>query len=509
MAPNVSTKQITQDWGEYRRLLLAETDVSGGMSHANIMKHRQELESDIEAWIKFFFPGSARYPFARFHSKFFKRILNNPEWYETISWSRELSKTTCTMFVIMYLTLTGKKKNVLLISNSYDNAERLLEPYRAHLDSNQRIQLYYGDQRHVGHWEAGDFRTKTGATFRACGALQSPRGTKSVEDVRPDCILLDDFDTDEDVRNPETIKNKWDWFENAVYGTRSISNTCTVLWIGNIIATDCCITRAGKMSDHWDVVNIRDKEGNSTWPEKNSEEQIDRVLSKISTKAQQQEYFNNPLTEGDIFKEMVWGKCPPLHKLEYVVSYADPSPSNKDKRKVGVSFKANFLIGYYEGKFYVYTGYLDQVPNAEFVLWAYYLRDYVRERTQVMYYVENNTLQDAFFEQVYIPLFQKYGAERGYIPITGDTRKKPDKAARIEGNLEPINRECMLILNEAEKGNPHMQRLVEQFKLFTPQLKAPADGPDCIEGGVWIINDRIRILHEQPSAGRRKHKGMW
>ena len=35
-----------------------------------------------------------------------------------------------------------------------------------------------------------------------------------------------------------------------------------------------------------------------------------------------------------------------------------------------------------------------------------------------------------------------------------------------------------------------MKRLEDQFKLFTPQLKAPADGPDCVEGGVQIINEK-------------------
>ena len=44
---------------------------------------------------------------------------------------------------------------------------------------------------------------------------------------------------------------------------------------GNIIAKDCCVVRAGEMADSWDIVNIRDKNGFSTWPEKNSEEDIE------------------------------------------------------------------------------------------------------------------------------------------------------------------------------------------------------------------------------------------
>jgi hypothetical protein len=50
------------------------------------------------------------------------------------------------------------------------------------------------------------------------------------------------------------------------------------------------------------------------------------------------------------------------------------------------------------------------------------------------------------------------------------------------------------VLNEAEQGNAHMKRLEEQFLLVTPRLPAPADGPDSVEGGVWIINQKIAAI---------------
>ena len=46
----------------------------------------------------------------------------------------------------------------------------------------------------------------------------------------------------------------------------------------------------------------------------------------------------------------------------------------------------------------------------------------------------------------------------------GDEEKKTDKATRIEANLEPLNREGNLILNEAERDNPHMWT----YGLFIP-----------------------------------------
>ena len=76
--------------------------------------------------------------------------------------------------------------------------------------------------------------------------------------------------------------------------------------------------------------------------------------------------------------------------------------------------------------------------------------------------------------------------------IRGDDRKKGDKATRIEANLEPVDREGRLVFNEEEKDNPHMQELVDQFKMFELHLPYCADGPDCVEGGYFIVNSKIR-----------------
>lgn len=500
-------KELLEQWREFRESLLKANDIDASLSVSEIARHRSQLEQDPIEWMRFFFAKWITADFADFQKQAIRRIVSNLEWYEVLSWSRELAKSTITMFCVLYLVLTGKKKNVLLVSNSKENADRLLEPYRVALDSNLRIRQYYGQQEQPGKWEIGEFVTLNGASFRAIGAGQSPRGSRN-EQYRPDVIIIDDFDTDEECRNPDIINKKWEWFENALYFTRSASKPTTIIWCGNIIAKDCCITRAGAVADNWDIVNIRDKYGKSTWPQKNSEEAIDRLLSKVSLRAAQQECFNNPLAVGDVFKEMIWGKIPPLHKFRFLVSYADPAPANSKNKKS--SFKANFLVGCLNGTFYVITGYLDHVSNSEFVDWFYYIHQYVNNKTQTYYYIENNSMQDPFYQQVFIPLFIEKGKQHGfYLSINSDERKKPDKFSRIEGNLEPLNRQNRLILNEKEKENPHMKRLEEQFLLITPQMKAPADGPDCIEGAVWIINQKMQAMMFQPRIGKERKINSW
>ncbi len=479
-----------KEWVEYHRALKNDK-AEDGLTPVERRKRLEALEADPISWISFFFAEFCRYPFTPFHKRAIRRITTNAEWYEVLSWSRELAKSTIVFLAVMYLVLTRRKRNVLLISNSNTNAVRLLEPYKNAFEKNSLLKAYYGDLREIGRWTSCEFSLTTGAAFRALGALESPRGTRK-DAVRPDVVLVDDFDTDEDCRNPDTVKKKWEWFENALFPTRSVSEDLLVVFCGNIIANDCCVKRAGDKADNWDVVNIYDSRGRSTWPEKNTPERIRRIESKISTKAFQQEYMNNPLSEGDVIKEIAWGKCPPLQRLQYIVTYGDPAPSNS-KNKAS-SYKACFLIGYCEGRFYVYTGRLDHVTNDEFVEWYYELREWAGEKVQVRNYIENNKLQDPFYEQVLMPLFAAKGKQKGFIGITPDERCKPPKFDRIEGNLEPMIRQGYLIMNVDERDNPHMKRLEEQFLLLNRSLKSPADGPDCIEGGVWIINSKISTL---------------
>jgi hypothetical protein len=492
------------DWESFRKGLIESTIVDDTESHADQLKRIARLEANPEEWFAYYFPNYYKSEPAPFHKKATRRILANKRWYEVRAWSRELAKSTRTMMEVMFLSLTGEVKNILLISNSSDNAERLLMPYMLNLESNKRIINDYGLQQKPGSWEIGEFTTMGGVSFRALGAGQSPRGTRN-EAIRPDVILLDDIDTDEETRNPDRINKKWEWIEQALIPTISISGNYRIIFCGNIIARDCCITRAIAKADHVDIVNIRDKDGKSSWTQKNSEADIDKILSLISTASAQKEYFNNPVSSGDVFKEINWGKVPPLKSFRFLVAYGDPAPSNSKNGKG--SYKSIFLVGFREGKYYVITGYLDHETNAQYVNWYYYLKDYVSDRTQVYNYIENNKLQDPFYQQVFIPLFAAAAKEKGtMIGIIPDERDKPDKFSRIEGNLEPINRLGCLVLNEDEKGNPHMQRLEEQFLLVNPKLSAPADGPDCIEGAKFIIDQKMIALQPDSwKAGQRQY----
>jgi hypothetical protein len=329
-------KRTIEEWEAYLAELRAGTAIECDMDYAEREKRRLYLERHPLLWIREMFPTEAKYDFAPFQKAAVARILEHEEnWYEVLSWSRELAKSTIVMFVVLFLILTERKRNVILSSNSHDNAVDLLEVYRGQLEANQRILFYYGAQKGV-RWKEDYFITLKGASFRAVGAGQSPRGKKN-KTFRSDLLLLDDFDTDEECRNPDTINQKWNWFEQALYFTRSFSEPLLTIWAGNVIAKDCCIVRAGEKAKelsrrprplgNWDIINIRMvnpgrpdpkedfRHGHSVWPEKNSEEGIDTVLAQVSMSSAQKECFNNPVTQGAYFKEMRWDRVPAIRKF--------------------------------------------------------------------------------------------------------------------------------------------------------------------------------------------------
>lgn len=138
-----------KEWADYKADIRNSTPVET-LSEAEIQKKKTYLEARPIEWIKYFFPKYSKYEFAPFQIRAIKRILGNPEWYEVLSWSRELAKSTIVMFCVMYLVLTGQKKNVMLAAATGDAAKKLLKPYLANFEANGRLKAFYGDQVNLG-----------------------------------------------------------------------------------------------------------------------------------------------------------------------------------------------------------------------------------------------------------------------------------------------------------------------------------------------------------------------
>lgn len=485
-----SDKTFLERWDAYRQNVQRETPVPREETKAQQSARVKRLLNDFPAFCQYYFPNYCSAPFAPFHLKFAKKVAQSDVIYIVRAWAREHAKSVVAgLFVPLFEKFNGRLANMLLVSHSYDNACELLMPLMVNLESNQRLLHDFGQQKSWRGWEVGRFITADGHSFRAIGAGQSPRGSRN-EEKRPDFILIDDIDTDEESRNETRQQKKWDWIEQALFPTMSISGRKRFVVVGNIIAKKGVVMRASKRADDFETVNILDKKGQPSWSSRYSLSDVNYMLSKISYASGQKEYFNNPISEGAVFTDIKWGKVPPLSQFRFLVAYCDASYKNSRTN----DFKAVPLVGELNGDYYIIKAFLEQTILNKMIGWFYDLKAYVAERTQVYNFVECNGFQDAWYQDVFSPALREIEKSQGTLSVSPDDRDKPDKFSRIEGNLEPLNRRGSLIFNEAEANDPHMMRLAEQFKAIEPSLPAHDDGPDAVEGAVWIINNKLRQL---------------
>lgn len=485
-------KQQTRDdkialdfWEEYYKSIQDTEIVDSTESAEEKEVRKKDLEADDERWFKYYFGKYYTSEPMQFHLTVTANVMSNPEFYQVCPHSRELSKTGRAMMMFVKLHCTKKKHMTFLLSATKESAVRLLRPVKLTFEKNQRLRNDYGGTLGIP-WKEDEFVTPMGTTFIAVGAGNAPRGAKN-EEIRPDSIWVDDYDTDVDCRNPIIVDQKWEFFEQAMYGTRSISNPMLVLWNGNIIAEYCCVKKAMKMADHYEIVNIRDKNGKSTWPNKNTEPMIDRVLSKISSASQQKEYFNNPIVLGKIFKKLNYGKVQPLHKYKYLVAYTDPS------YKKNGDFKAMHLIGRWKDEYHVLWVKCQQTSVSAMIDWQFEALHFVDDRSALYLYIEYPWIDDTLKREI-----KKANKRHNRtLNLKADERSKPDKFYRIESNLEPLNTNNKLIFADYLKDTPDMETVEFQFLAISPKSRANDDAPDSCEGGVWIINHK-QLLQAAP-----------
>jgi hypothetical protein len=202
-----------------------------------------------------------------------------------------------------------------------------------------------------------------------------------------------------------------------------------------------------------------------------------------------------------------YDKVPKLSSCERVVIYADPSTSNKDKVNAGkgTSTKAVGVVGYKNLQFFIYWLRVDHASTSQFVDWLFDADEYVRKHNVPVsrMWVENNSFQDSFYEQVIYPEIRQRARIKGRnLPVMGDSRNKPEKFYRIEGTLEPIHRNGDLIFDEKLKDTEDMARMEDQMLDVSP-TSSTMDGPDMLEGAVFKLQEGSVTMENSYVVGKR------
>src|SRR5690606_34886692 len=129
-----------------------------------------------------------------------------------------------------------KKKNyIVIISDTSTQAEDDLKKVRETLEDNEYILEDFGSLKGDSTWKNDAILTKNDVLVIARGSGKKIRGIKH-KWYRPDLIILDDVENDENVNSPEQRRKLMNWFDKVV--TKAGSTYTDIIVIGTILHYD-------------------------------------------------------------------------------------------------------------------------------------------------------------------------------------------------------------------------------------------------------------------------------
>lgn len=250
------------------------------------------------------------------------------------------NSTISSVIYPVWLACRGNlRKDICVISASETLAKEMLRRIKRELESNAKIIEFFGGLQ-TDKWSETHFITSTGVTFRARGAGGQIRG------FRPDCLILDDIETDELVESEEQRKKLKDWLFKACLNTLLPHGQLVV--VGSIIHPLSVLSDLLLIDNGWTKRKYQaykdaiQEPGKELWPDLWPHEKLQERKREIGSFAFSSEFLNDPISDETApIKEhhiRYWKDLP--EQMSYVVS-VDPAYSEDEK----ADYKIAALIG--------------------------------------------------------------------------------------------------------------------------------------------------------------------
>lgn len=160
---------------------------------------------------------------------------------QAIAAPRGHAKTTNFTFKdTLHAVLYQYKHYPILLSDSSEQAEGFLDDIKTELEDNPHILEDFGILKGDKVWRSSVILTKTGIKLEAIGSGKKIRGRRH-RNWRPDLLVLDDIENDENVNTPEQRKKLKSWFDKAV--SKAGDTYTDIMYIGTILHYDSLLSR--------------------------------------------------------------------------------------------------------------------------------------------------------------------------------------------------------------------------------------------------------------------------
>lgn len=463
----------------------------------------------FDFFISTYFPHFIRHPSrSQLHEYLFDNLpkvtISKDSVYMAIAAPRgEAKSTIVSQLYSLYRIITGQSHFIVIVMDSIDQAIPMLEAIKTELDSNPRLASDFPKVTGQGRvWQAKTIVTVNNIKVQAAGAGKKLRGLRHGA-YRPDLVILDDIENDQNVQKPEQRDKLSNWMKKTILKLGGAGEKCDVIYIGTILHYDSVLNRvlssAGwktrrfkaiiqmpsnlPLWDEWEAIYLADKDddGNSPLADafyaKNKKAmdagakvswaarpiiELMKIRARDGHDAFDSEYQNDP-TAGDSapFSNAIhyWSELPP-HVI-YLGSL-DPSLGKKGKQRD----PSALLVGAVDrltGKLYVTTAAIKKRLPDRIIEDTIALQ---RENKCQAWAVETVQFQEFLKDELV-----KRSRERGVPVPAKSVVPNTDKQLRIE-SLQPHMQNGSILLH------PEQSTLIDQLKHY-PKADHD-DGPDAL-----------------------------
>lgn len=142
----------------------------------------------------------------------------------------------------LHAALYAYKHYILILSDSSEQAEGFLADIKTELEENAAIREDFGEMEGKV-WKASVILLANGTKIEAIGSGKKIRGRRHKQ-WRPDLIVCDDLENDENVNTPEQRKKLRDWFYKAV--SKAGDTYTDIVYVGTLLHFDALLANVAK-----------------------------------------------------------------------------------------------------------------------------------------------------------------------------------------------------------------------------------------------------------------------
>lgn len=247
----LSARQFQRDLADFaadlRRTIEAECD-GFTVDPAAGAARRAEAERDFGAFARTYFPHYLKHAPSLLHSYLFTRLGGIVEaatsQNDAIAAPRgEAKSTLVSLLFVLWCDLTARKHYIILIMDAFEQAAVQLEAIKAEYEVNPRLAADFPEAVGRGRvWQTGVIVTAAGTKIEVFGSGKRIRGRRHGP-YRPDLVIGDDLENDENVRSPAQRDKLQGWLTKSVMKLGGAGEKMDVVIIGTILHYDSVLAR--------------------------------------------------------------------------------------------------------------------------------------------------------------------------------------------------------------------------------------------------------------------------